>query len=115
MSQIENVTQTTIKGFEGGTRMWLNMKEKQAITMEYMPRHHKATKKEKRAMLDEFTRLAGHHRKSAVRVLSYKPVNELTVYEHGVAVKFKPEKSVQSVFSHQSGCFLTFYPLAVCL
>jgi hypothetical protein len=73
--------------------MGLSMKEKQAVTREYRPRYQKATKKEKRTLLDEFTRLTGYHRKSAVRVLRYKPVRELTVYGRGGAVKLKPEKS----------------------
>ena len=54
--------------------MGLNMKEKQAVTREYRVRYQKASKKEKQAMLDEFTRLTGYHRKSAVRVLGAQPV-----------------------------------------
>jgi len=38
--------------------MGLNMKERQAVTREYKPCYQKATRKEKKAMLDEFTRLA---------------------------------------------------------
>jgi hypothetical protein len=63
-----------------GVPMGLTMKEKQAVTREYLPRYQKAGKKAKTALLDEFTRLTGCHRKSAVRLLSRKPV------------KFKPEK-----------------------
>jgi hypothetical protein len=59
------------------------MKEKKAVAREYRPRYQKATKKEKRVLPGEFTRLTGYHRKSAVRVLSYKPARELTVYGHG--------------------------------
>jgi hypothetical protein len=72
--------------------MGLNMQEKQAVTREYKPRYQKATKKEKQALLDEFTRLTGYHRKSAVRLLSYKPVREVLVYVDGKPVKLKPEK-----------------------
>jgi hypothetical protein len=43
-------------------------------------------------LLDEFTRLTGYHRKSAERLLSVKPVRELTVYGDGGAVKLRPEK-----------------------
>ncbi|MDR1574834.1 MAG: transposase, partial [Treponema sp.] len=68
------------------------MREKQAVTREYKPRYQQAAKKEKRALLDEFTRLTGYHRKSAVRVLCRKPVREVLVYGNGKAVKFKPEK-----------------------
>ncbi|MDR0709958.1 MAG: DDE-type integrase/transposase/recombinase [Spirochaetaceae bacterium] len=68
------------------------MKEKQAVTREYRPRYQKATKEEKRALLDEFTQLTGYHRKSAVRLLRDKPVRELLIYLDGEAIKLKPEK-----------------------
>jgi hypothetical protein len=72
--------------------MGLNMKEKQAVTREYKTRYQKASKKEKPAILAEFTRLAGYHRKSAVRLLNVKPVREALAYADGEAVKLKPEK-----------------------
>jgi hypothetical protein len=72
--------------------MGLNMKEKQAVTREYKPRYQKASKKAKSALLDEFTKLTGYHRKSAVRLLSGKPVRQVIVYGKGKVVKFKPEK-----------------------
>jgi hypothetical protein len=50
----------------------LNMKEKQAVTGEYKTRYQKASKKAKPALPGEFTRLAGYHRKSAVRVLGQR-------------------------------------------
>jgi hypothetical protein len=73
------------------------MKEKQAVTAvvnnrEYQSRYQKASKKAKPALLDEFTRLTGCHRKPAVRLLSRKPVREVLVYGNGTAIKFKPEK-----------------------
>jgi hypothetical protein len=69
------------------------MKEKQAVTREYKPRYQKARKKEKTVLLDEFVRLTGYRRKSAIRVLSGKPpVREVLIYTAGKAVKFKPEK-----------------------
>jgi hypothetical protein len=68
------------------------MQEKQAVTREYIPRYQKAAKKTKSALLDEFTRLTGYHRKSAVRLLSKKPVREILIYGKGEAVKLKPEK-----------------------
>ncbi|MDR2246214.1 MAG: transposase, partial [Treponema sp.] len=68
------------------------MTEKQAVTREYMPRYQEAAKKEKRGLLDEFTRLTGYHRKSAVRLLSEKPDREVLVSTDGRTVKFKPEK-----------------------
>jgi transposase InsO family protein len=76
--------------------MGLNMKERKAVTREYRPRYQKATKQEKKALLDEFIVLTGYHRKSAVRLLSAKPVKGLMVYVEGKAVKLKPEKKVPS-------------------
>jgi hypothetical protein len=72
--------------------MGLTMKEKQAVTREYKPRYQKATKKEKQTLPDEFTRLSGYHRKSAVRLLNRKPVREVLVCVDGKLVKLKPEK-----------------------
>jgi hypothetical protein len=43
------------------------MKEKQAVTREYKPRYHKASKKEKKTLLDEFTKLTDCNRKSTRR------------------------------------------------
>jgi transposase InsO family protein len=72
--------------------MGLNMKEKKAVTREYKPRYHKASKKEKKTLLDEFIKLTGYHRKSAVRLLNAKPVRQVTAYVDGKPVKIKPEK-----------------------
>jgi len=72
--------------------MGLNMKEKKAVTREYRLRYQKATKKEKKSILDEFTKLAGYHRKSAVRLLSAKQVKQLMIYMDGKPVKIKQEK-----------------------
>jgi uncharacterized protein (DUF486 family) len=74
--------------------MGLNMKEKKAVTREYQPRYLKASKKEKKALLDEFTKLTGYHRKSAVRLLAAKSVKQVMVYGDGMAVKIKPGKKV---------------------
>jgi len=72
--------------------MGLTMTEKKAVTREYKPRYQKASKKEKKTLLDEFTNLTGYHRKSAVRLLCAKPVKQVTVYIGGKPVKVKPEK-----------------------
>ena len=72
--------------------MGLTMKEKQAVTREYKPRYHKASKKEKKALLDEYIRLTGYHRKSAIRLLGEKPARQVMIYQKGNAVKIKPEK-----------------------
>ena len=72
--------------------MGLNMKEKKAVAREYIPRYQKATKKEKKALLDEFTRLTGCRRKYAVKLLCAKPVRQVMVYIGGKPVKLKPEK-----------------------
>ena len=76
--------------------MGLNMKEKQAVTREYKGRYQTASKKEKKALLDEFTKLTGYHRKSAVRVLCAKPTKQVMLYMDGKAVKLKPEKKRSS-------------------
>jgi hypothetical protein len=68
------------------------MQEKQAVTREYRPSYQKASKKEKRTLLDEFTRLTGYHRKSAVRLLTARAVREVLVYVDNKPVKLKPEK-----------------------
>jgi hypothetical protein len=72
--------------------MGLNMHQKQAVTREYRPRYQKASKKEKQALLDEFTRLTGYHRKSPVRLLNARPLREALVTLDGKPVKLKPEK-----------------------
>src|SRR5215510_3028159 len=72
--------------------MGLNMKEKQAVTREYKPRYQKASKKEKKTLLFEFTELTGYHRKSAIRLLCAKPVKQVLLYMKGKAVKIKPQK-----------------------
>ncbi|MCL2026726.1 MAG: DDE-type integrase/transposase/recombinase [Leptospirales bacterium] len=68
------------------------MKEKKAVTREYKPRYQKASKKEKKALLDEFTRLTGYHRKYAVRLLGARMVKQAMIYIDGKPVKIKPEK-----------------------
>jgi hypothetical protein len=72
--------------------MGLNMKEKKAVTREYIPRYQKASKKEKKAILDEFTKLTGYHRKSAVRLLNAKPIKQVMAKIDGKLIKVKPEK-----------------------
>jgi hypothetical protein len=59
--------------------MGLNMKTRKEVTREYKPHYQKASKKEKKAILNEFTLLTGYHRKSAVRLLGFKPVKQLMV------------------------------------
>ena len=72
--------------------MGLNMKEKQAVTREYKGRYKKASKKEKKALLDEFTKLTGYHRKYAVRMLGAKQMKQVMTVIDGKPVKLKPEK-----------------------
>ena len=72
--------------------MGLSMKEKKAVTREYKPRYQKASKKEKKSLLDEYIKLTGYHRKSAVRLLGAKPIKLVCVYTSGKLVKIKPEK-----------------------
>jgi hypothetical protein len=79
------------------------MKEKQVVTREYRSRYQKAAKKEKRTLLDEFTRLASCHRESAIRLLNAMPVRKVMVAVDGKPVKLKPEKSVRRTVK-ESGC-----------
>ena len=74
--------------------MGLNMKEKQAVTREYKPRYQKASKKDKKFLLDELVRLTGYHCKSAVRLLNAKPVKQVLLYIDDKQVKIKPERNV---------------------
>jgi hypothetical protein len=76
--------------------MGLNMKEKKAVTREYKPRYQKAKKKEKKTLLDEFTKLTGSHRKYAVRLLGAKPVKQTILYIDGKPVILKPQKKSYS-------------------
>jgi len=50
--------------------MGLVMKERKAVTRETRLRYRKATKKAKKRILDEFTRLAGYNRKYAITLLN---------------------------------------------
>jgi hypothetical protein len=72
--------------------MGLNMKEKKAVTREYKPRYQKATKKQKQALLNEFTRLTGYHRKAAIRLLNARAPRQVLLCANGKAVKLKPQK-----------------------
>jgi hypothetical protein len=76
--------------------MGLNMREKQAVTREYKTCYQTASKKEKKAILDDFTKLTGYHRKSAVRLLCAKPIKQVMLYMKGKAVKIKPENKRSS-------------------
>jgi hypothetical protein len=57
----------------------------------YSPLSKGFEKKEKDSV-DEFTRLTGYHRKSAIRLLGAKPVTQVMRYFDGKPVKIKPEK-----------------------
>jgi hypothetical protein len=75
-----------------GILMGLTMKEKKAVTREYLSRYQKASKKEKNSLLDEFTTLTAYHRKSAIRLLSAKPIKQVVLLVGGKTVKLKPER-----------------------
>jgi hypothetical protein len=61
-----------------GISMGLTMQQKKAVIREYQGLYHKATKKTKSALLDDFTRLTGCHRKSAVRLFNARPAFNIT-------------------------------------
>ncbi|MDR2795435.1 MAG: hypothetical protein LBB47_01840, partial [Spirochaetaceae bacterium] len=74
--------------------MGLHMNEQKAVTRETREEYHKAGKKEKGLILDQYVRLTGYNRKYAVRLLS-KPVAGKTVMTviDGKTVVYKAEKS----------------------
>ena len=92
MPQIENVTQIKLRVPQEGHPNGVNNARKKAVTREYQPHYQRASKKEKMVLLDEFTKLTGYHRKSAIRLLGAKPVKQVMIYMKGKAVKIKPEK-----------------------
>ena len=94
MPHLENVTQIKLRMLQGGHPN--GVKEKKAVTREYLPHYQKASKKDKKALLDEFTNLTGYHRKSAIRLLNAMPVKQVMLYIDGKAVKLKPQKKRQS-------------------
>jgi len=77
---------------EGGHPNGVKHERKTGCNGEYKPRYKKATKKEKKALLDEFVKLTGYHRKSAVRALRANTTMQVMIYMNGKAVKIKPEK-----------------------
>ena len=88
MPQIENVTQIRLRAPAGGHPNGVEH-EREAVRNEgIQARYQKATRKEKKAVLDEFTRLTGYHRKSAVRLLGAKPARQVTVHANGRSVKW---------------------------
>ncbi|MDR0447634.1 MAG: hypothetical protein LBH07_03100, partial [Treponema sp.] len=80
MPQIENVTQIKLRTPKGGCPSGVKHERKKAVTREYKTHYQKGKKKDKKALLDEFTRLTGYHRKSAIRLLGAKPVKQVIVY-----------------------------------
>jgi hypothetical protein len=73
--------------------MGLTIQQNQAVTREYHGPYQKAAKEEKQALLGRFIRLAGCHRKYAVRLLNARPAREILATVDGEPVKLKPEKS----------------------
>jgi hypothetical protein len=92
MPHIENVTQIIMRTLEGGRPYGVNYERTTGRNQGIYTWYQKASKKAKPALLDEFTRLTGCHRKSALRLLSHKPVREILLYGSGKAVKLKPER-----------------------
>jgi hypothetical protein len=92
MPQIENVTQNTIRAPEGGRPNGLNYARETGGNEGISPRYQKTAKKEQKGLPDDFTRLTGYHRKSAVRLLNAKPVREVLAHGDGKPVTLKPAK-----------------------
>jgi hypothetical protein len=68
------------------------MNERKAVTRETREEYHKAGKKEKGLILDQYVRLTGYTRKYAIRVLSSPPGKTATVVIDGKTVVVKTEK-----------------------
>jgi hypothetical protein len=62
-----------------GVRMGLTMKEKQAVIRKYKARYQRATKKTKVALLNEFIRLTGYHRKNDNCFVEQKNLSAVSV------------------------------------
>ena len=75
--------------------MGLTMREKEALTNEIAARYRKESKKGKQAILDEFCRTTGYHRKYALQLLNSWGKKQIRVFE-GEVVEFvvgKPRKA----------------------
>jgi transposase InsO family protein len=67
------------------------MGARKEVTESFRKDYHKASRKEKTALLDEFVKRTGYERKYAVKLLRKRP-KEVLLYEKGKAVKIKAEK-----------------------
>jgi hypothetical protein len=67
------------------------MGARKEVTESFRRDYHKAKRKEKTALLDEFVKRTGYDRKYAVKLLRKQP-KELLLYTKGGAVKLKAEK-----------------------
>jgi excinuclease UvrABC ATPase subunit len=67
------------------------MGARKEVTESFRKDYHKASRKEKTALLDEFVKRTGYDRKYAVKLLR-KRQKEVLLYENGKAVKVKAEK-----------------------
>jgi hypothetical protein len=68
------------------------MNERKAVTWETSGEYHKAGKKEKGLIRDQYVRLTGYNRKYAIRILSKPPDKTTTVVRDGNPLVFKAEK-----------------------
>jgi hypothetical protein len=69
------------------------MKEKQAVTRQNRDRYRRASKKEKKVILNEFMQTTGYaNRKYAIRILNRHDVTEVLTAVDGIPVKCKPAK-----------------------
>jgi hypothetical protein len=69
------------------------MNERKAVTREPRGEYHKAGKKEKGLILDQYVRLTGYNRMYAIRVLSTPPGKITTLVINGKTVVSKAEKA----------------------
>jgi len=72
--------------------MGLTMREKKAIVAQISERYRKASKKNKKGILNEFVQITGYNRKYAIRILGQFALQDALVFVDGQPVRIKPEK-----------------------
>ncbi|MDR0718498.1 MAG: hypothetical protein LBF78_02595 [Treponema sp.] len=68
------------------------MNERKAVTGETRGEYHKADKKEKSLIPDQYLRITGYNRQYAIRLLSAPPAKTATLVLNGKTVVLKAEK-----------------------
>ena len=67
--------------------MGLPMKEKQAVTGQVRERYRKASKKEKKVILNELVQTTGYNRKYVIRVFNKTEIKQVITFMNGKVSK----------------------------